>query len=128
MRSRPTTVTVAAVLSALLALSNLPGPWMALFPGAEDAPDFVIYSGIVLAIAGLLLAFGLWTVVRWSYWPSIAVCVVNILFGLMGLFEAPGTALKIAIAVTMVVAAIIIALLLRPASKQAFAGPLRATG
>jgi hypothetical protein len=46
----------------------------------------------------------------------------------MGLFEAPGTALKIAIAVTMVVAAIIIALLLRPPSKQAFAGPLRATG
>jgi hypothetical protein len=123
MSSRPSTVTTAAILLFLLSLSNLPWPWMMLFPGAEEAPEWVIYSGTVLAIAGAILSYGLWQLAGWSYWASVVVCVLNILLGLPGLFEAPGTAIKIAIAFTIVVAAVIIALLLKRETKRALAGP-----
>jgi hypothetical protein len=116
---RPTSVTVAAVLSLLLAVSNFPGPWMALFPGAEEAPDWVIYSGVVLGIAGLVVTAGLWLVARWSYWPAIIVSVLNIVVGAPGLLEAPGAAIKTAIAVSIVVAVVVIFLLMRTESKQA---------
>ena len=58
MRSRPQAVTVAAILLVLLSLFDLPWPWMLLFPGVEEPPAFVIYSGIVLGIVGLVVTVG----------------------------------------------------------------------
>lgn len=60
MRSRPLPVTVAAILLVLLSLMDFPFPWLLLFPGVEEPPAFVIYSGYVLGIAGLVVAVGLW--------------------------------------------------------------------
>jgi hypothetical protein len=49
-------------LLALLSLMNFPGPWWSLLAGTEEQPPaIVIYSGIVLGIAGLVAAVGLWT-------------------------------------------------------------------
>jgi len=60
-------VTVAAILLALFSLMNFPGPWWYLVPGAaEVTPMFVIYSGIVLGIVGLVGAVGLWMMKTWS--------------------------------------------------------------
>ncbi|MCA1838615.1 MAG: hypothetical protein LC674_07755 [Actinobacteria bacterium] len=64
MRSRPLPVTVAAILQIVLNVLNFPGPWWSVFPGAEEAPAFVIYSGIVLGIVGLVAAVGLWMMKR----------------------------------------------------------------
>jgi hypothetical protein len=120
MTARPGTLTAATILLLLLSLSNFPWPWMVIFPGAEEAPDWVIYSGIVLALVGLICTYGLWQRARWSYWPSIVVSVLNIIVAAPGLTEAPSTAIKIALVVTIVVAVVIIVLLLRRESKESF--------
>jgi hypothetical protein len=56
MRSPPLTVTGAAILLALFSLMNFPGPWWYDFPGTQETPAFVIYSGIVLGIVGIVVA------------------------------------------------------------------------
>jgi len=76
MRSRPPTVTVAAVPMALISLLGLPGP---LLPGSEGVPAVVLYGGIVLGIVGLVAAVGLWMLRRWGIWLTIVVCVLSIL-------------------------------------------------
>lgn len=85
MRTRPLTVTVAAVLLALLSLVNLLSP---LFP-SEGVPSFVIYLGVVLGIVGLIAAGGLWVLKGWSVWLTIIVCVLNILSAAPGIAFAP---------------------------------------
>jgi hypothetical protein len=124
MRSRPPTVTVAAILLVLLSLLNFPWLYRLLFPGAVEPPAIVIYSGYVLGIAGLLVAIGLWGLNKWSYWATIVVCVLNILSGAPGVVMAPG-ALKAVIVVGEVVAVLIIVLVVLPSSRRALAAAER---
>ena len=120
MRSRPLPVTVAAVLLVLLSLFDFPLPWLLLFPGVEEQPPaFVIYSGYVLGIVGLVVAVGLWMMKAWSLWATIVVCVLNFLLGAPGVVMAPGAALKAFIAVSEVVAVLIIVLVVLPDSRRA---------
>src|ERR687886_87229 len=119
MRSRPLSVTVAAILLVLLSLFDFPWPYELLFPGAEEPPAFILYSGYVVGVAGLVVAAGLWMLQKWSFWATIVVCALNFLFGLPGLLFAPGAALKALIAVTEVVALLIIVLVVLPDSWRA---------
>ena len=123
MRSRPPTVTLAAILLVLLSLlSDFPWPYMLLFPGAEEPPAFLLYLGYVVGIAGLVVAVGLWMMQKWSLWATIVVCVLNFLSGAPGALMAPGAALKAVIAVGEVVAVLIIVLVVLPSSRRALAG------
>ena len=119
MHSRRLPVTVAAILLVLLSLFDFPLPWMLLFPGVEEPPAFVIYSGIVLGIVGLVVAVGLWIVKAWSYWATIVVCVLNLLLGAPGVVMAPTAAMRATVALTEVVAALIIVLVVLPSSRRA---------
>src|ERR687886_820974 len=121
MSSRPLPVAVAAILLVLLSLSDFPWPYELLFPGAEEPPAFIIYSGYVVGIVGLVVAIGLWMLKKWSLWATIVVCVLNFLFGVPGLLFAPGAALKAFIAVTEIVAVLIIVLVMLPSSRRALA-------
>jgi hypothetical protein len=121
MSRRPLALSVAAILLVLLSLFNFPWPYELLFPGAEEPPAFIIYSGDVVGIVGLVAAAGLWMLKPWSYWATIVVCVLNFLFGLPGLLSAPGAALKALIAVSEVVAVLIIVLVMLPDSRRALA-------
>ena len=122
MSLRPLPVTVAAVLMALFSLMNFPGPWWHLVPGAVEAtPMFVIYSGIVLGIVGLVAAVGLWMLKRWGLWLTIVVCVVNILFNVFGLAVVPTVALQVAIVVQTIGFVLAIVLAVLPDSRRAFA-------
>ena len=124
MRSRPPPVTVAVILLVLLSLFDFPFPWILLFTGMEEVPPaFVIYSGIVLGIAGLVVAAGLWMMKTWSLWAAIVVCVLNFLLGAPGVVTAPDAALKATVAVTEVVAVLIIVLLVLPSSRRALKAP-----
>ena len=58
MHSRPQPVTVAAILQVVLNVLNFPGPWWYAFPAAFEAPPFVLYSGIVLGIVGIVASVG----------------------------------------------------------------------
>jgi uncharacterized membrane protein len=119
MSSRPPSVTIAAILLVLLSLSDFPWLYHLLFPGAEEPPAFILYSGYVLGIVGLVVAIGLWMLTKWSFLATIIVCVLNFLFGLPGLLFAPGAALKAVIALTEVVAVLIIVLVMLPSSRRA---------
>jgi hypothetical protein len=117
MRSRPLPVTVAALLMALFGLVNLASP---LFP-SEGVPEFVIYLGVVLGIAGLVGSTGLWMLRKWSVWLTIIVSALNILSAAPGIAFAPNAALQVAATVTVVGFAIVIVLVARPNSRRAFA-------
>ena len=87
----------------------------------EEPPAFVIYSGYVVGIVGLVVSVGLWMLKPWSYWATIVVCVLNFLAGAPGVIMAPGAALKAVIAVTEIVAVLIIVLVMLPDSRRALA-------
>ncbi len=120
MRSRPSSVTVAAILLALFSLSNAPWPWFALSPEAQDAPVFVIFWANVLGILGIAVAVGLWTMKKGGYWATIMVCVINILLNVAWLALVSSAALLAAIAVQIVGFALIAVLVVLPGSRRAF--------
>jgi len=122
-------VTVAAILLVLLSLANFPWLYDFLFAAGEfeGPPAFILYSGYVVGIAGLVAAVGLWMLQKWSYWVTIVVCVLNFLIGLPPLLLLPGAALKAFIAVTEVVAVLIIVLVVLPDSRRALTTAERPT-
>jgi uncharacterized membrane protein len=119
MSRRPLALSVAAILLVLLSLFNFPWPYEILFPEAEEPPAFVIYSGYVVGVVGLIVTVGLWMLKAWSYWATIVVCVLNFLSGAPGVLMAPGAALKAVIAVGEVVAVLVIVLVMLPDSRRA---------
>jgi uncharacterized membrane protein (DUF2068 family) len=122
MPSRPLPVTVAAILLALFSLMNFPGPWWYAIPGAmEETPMFVIYSGIVLGIVGIVAAVGLWMLKRWGFWLTTVVLVVNILFNLSGVFMVHSGGLLAAIAIQTVGFVLTLVLVVLPSARRAFA-------
>ena len=125
MSSRPLPVIVAAILLVLLSLFNFPWPYELLFPGGEAPPALLLYIGYVVGIVGLVAAVGLWMLRPWSLWLTIAVCVLNFLLGLPGVLFAPGAALKAAIALTEIVAVLIIVLVMLPISRRSLAAAQR---
>jgi len=130
MHTRPQTVTIAAILLVLLALSDFPWVFDFLFgflipPGDEGPPAFILYAGYVVGIVGIVAAVGLWMLKPWSYWTTIVVCVLNFLLGAPGVIFAPGAALKAVIAVTEIVAVLVIVLVMHPTSRRALAAAER---
>jgi hypothetical protein len=121
VRSRPQSLTIAAILLVLLSLFDFPWPYQLLFPGAEQPPAFLLYLGYVVGIVGLFIAVGLWMMRKWSFWATIVVCVLNFLLGAPGVIFAPGAALKAVIAVGEVMAVLIIVLVVLPTSRRALA-------
>ena len=116
MRARPLPVTVSAILLALLSLANL----LALFLPMEGVPTFVIYLGVVLGVAGLAAAAGLWMLKRWSVWLTIIVCVLNILSAAPGIAAAPNAVLRVGALVFVIGSALIILLVVLPNSRRAY--------
>ena len=121
MSSRPLPVTVAAILLVLLSLTNFPSLFLFLFPAEEGPPAFILYSGYVVGIVGLVVAVGLWMLQKWSYWATIVVCVLNFLSAAPGLVMVSSAGLKALIAVTEVMAVLIIVLVVLPDSRRALA-------
>jgi hypothetical protein len=118
MIPRPLPVIVAAILLALFSLMNFPGPWWYLVPGAaEVTPMFVIYSGILLGVVGLVAAVGLWMMKTWSFWLTIVVCVLNILLNVSGLVMMLPAGLKALIAVQTIGFVLVIVLVVLPSSR-----------
>jgi uncharacterized membrane protein (DUF2068 family) len=95
-------------------------PWLLLFPGVEGPPAFVIYSGIVLGIVGLVVAVGLWMMKPWSLWATVTVCVLNFLLGAPGVAMAPIAAIGATNTALEVEAVLVIVLVVLPSSRRAF--------
>jgi hypothetical protein len=121
MSPRPLPVTVGAILLVLLSLMNFPFPWWFLFPGVDEPPAFVVYSGIVVGLVGLVVATGLWMLKKWSLRAAVIVCVINFVLGAPGVVMGPTAALRATVLVTEVVAVLIIVLVVVPSSRRALA-------
>ena len=122
MRSRPQTVTLAAILLALFSMPNLLFPlWAEAIPREEEVPALVVYTTVVVGVAGFVGAAGLWMLRRWSLWLIIVVCVLNVLDAAAGVAGAPNAALQVAGTVMVVGFALIIVLVVLPTSRQALA-------
>src|SRR5215211_6068003 len=122
MSPRPLSVTVAAILLALFSVMNFPGPWWYVVPGVvEVTPMFVLYSSIVLGIVGIVAAVGLWMMKTWSLWPTIVVCVLNILLNVSGLVMALPGALKALIAIQTIGFILVVVLVVLPSTRRALA-------
>jgi len=118
MRSRPLPVSVAAVVQALFSLLSLPGP---LLPGSEGIPAVVLYSGIVLGVAGLVASVGLWMLKKWSLWLTIIINVLGGLSAAPGVVAAPNAALQAAAIVGVLISVLVIVLVVLPPSRRALA-------
>ena len=118
MSLRPLPVTVAAILLVLLSLFNFPWVYEIFFPGAEGPPAALRYVGYVVGVGGLVAAVGLWLLQKWSYGTTIVVSALNFLLGAPGVVFASGAALKAFIAITEVVAILIIVLVVLPDSRR----------
>ncbi len=118
MSPRPLPVTVAAIIQALFSLLSLPGP---LLPGSEGIPAVVLYSGIVLGVAGLVASAGLWMLKKWGLWLTIIVNVLGALSAAPGLVVAPNAVLGAAALVGVLISALIIVLVVLPSSRRALA-------
>lgn len=84
-------------------------------------PAVVVYGGVVLGIVGLVAAGGLWVLKRWGAWLAVAVSALNLLAAAPGIAFPSNGALWVAAMVTVLVSALIILLVLVPASRRAFA-------
>jgi uncharacterized membrane protein (DUF2068 family) len=116
VRSRPQSVTIAAILLALLSVANLLSPVMP----SEGVPAFVIYLGVVLGVLGLIGAGGLWVLKRWALWLTIVVSVIHILSAAPGLAFAPTPTLRVLATIGVVGFAVVILLAVLPNSRRAY--------
>jgi hypothetical protein len=116
MHTRPQTVTVAAVITAVFGLTNLISP---LLP-SEGIPEVLFYLGVVVGIAGLVAAAGLWMLKKWSIWLTIVLSALNFLSAAPGIAFAPNATMQIAATITVVGSAIVIVLVVLPSSRRAF--------
>src|SRR5918999_4810520 len=114
MRSRPLPVTVAAIIQVLASLVSLPGP---LMPGSEGVPAIVLYSGIVLGVAGLVASARLWMLKSWGLWLTIVVNVLGGLSAAPGVVAAPNAVLQAAAIVGVLISVLVIVLILLPTSR-----------
>ncbi len=115
---RSLTLTLAAVLLALLSLLSLALPLMAA-PGGP--PTFVVIGAVVAGALGLVAAVGLWLRQRWAAWLAIIVGVLNALGAAPGIAIAPNLGLRIGATATVVGLALLIVLVLLPSSRRAYA-------
>jgi uncharacterized membrane protein (DUF2068 family) len=116
--ARPMPVTIAVILSVLNVIGNFAG--FALPTGGADVPVIVVVSSIVLGVAGIPAAIGLWMLRRWGYILTLVVTALNVLASIPGIPAGPTTAIKVFSAVFGVISVAIIVLVLRPESRRAY--------
>lgn len=115
---RPKTITLAAILLALLSVIGLmPFP---LAPGIDEIPAIVVYSSYVLGALGLVAVAGLWLLKKWGVWLTLLVSVVSIVSAAPGIVFAPTTTLWIIATLSVVLYAAVIALVFLPQSRRVY--------
>lgn len=116
--TRPVSVVVAIILSVLVVVANFAG--FALPSGGETAPLFVIVESIVIGVAGIPTAIGLWQLRRWGYISSIVVAALNFLFSIPGPWLAPTLAIKVFSVALGLASVAILVLVTRPDARRVY--------
>lgn len=111
---RPALVSVAAlicVLSSAAAFTTLASP----------VPGPVAYGSAVVAVLGLVGAYGIWRLRRWGAVLSVVFLAVNSFLAAPGIPFASNIGLHLFATVTVVCDLAAIALVVLPASRRAYA-------
>lgn len=116
--TRPMSVVIAVILSAILVVANFAG--FALPSGGETPPLIVVVQSIVLGVAGIPVAIGLWQLRRWGYIASIVVAALNLVFTIPGPWLAPTMAIKVFSVAFGVASIAILVLVTRPEARRAY--------
>jgi hypothetical protein len=116
--ARPVPVTVAVILSVVLVIANFAG--FLLPTGGEKAPLIVVVSSIVLGVAGIPAAIGLWMLRRWGYILTLIVSALNLLGSIPGPFAGPTAAIKVVSVLFGLVSIVILILATRPDARDAY--------
>ena len=116
LRSRPQTVTVAAILLAMFSVLNV----LFAFLPIEGIPEAAVYIGVLAGAIGLVGAAGLWLLRKWGIWITIVVSVLNVLDAAPGIAFAPNAALQVAATVTVLGFVLVLVLVVLPTSRRAF--------
>ena len=88
-RRRPFGVTAIAVIQAISSVTAIFGWWSSgpLDAGLRDPAIYLRSMSVVIAIIGLVVAFGLLLMVRWSWPMSLFVLSVQLAVGLWAYYE-----------------------------------------
>ncbi len=121
--NRPQTYTIAAIIQFVVslivvgqALTSLPQGAAALNNG-EGPGYFFIVLGLILGLAGLFSAFGVWKSQKWGVILTIVIRAIDGLTALPGIIFAPTLVTKMPAALGVLIAVVVIALLLWPKPK-----------
>jgi hypothetical protein len=116
--ARPTPVVIAVALSVLSIIGNFAG--FALPTDGQDVPAIVVVSSIILGVAGIPAAIGLWMLRRWGFILTLTVTALNLLSGIPGIPAGPTAAIKIFSALFALVSIAILVLVTRPEARGAY--------
>lgn len=121
--NRPKTYTIAAMIQFVVsliaageALSSLPQGAVALDNMEGPGYGFTVL-GLILGLAGLFSAFGVWKAQKWGVILTIIIRAVDGLTALPGILFSPTLEGKIAASLGVLIAAVVIVLLLWPKAK-----------
>lgn len=114
---RPITVTIAAVMLVAMQL-------LAIVPTGEapgDIPMFAVYTSVGAGIISLIAAAGLWRQKKWAAVTGGIMTAINVLVTAPGMIFAPVIGLRIESIAGVAIGLVIIALILLPVSRRAYA-------
>ncbi|MEI8333670.1 MAG: hypothetical protein WCH74_07440 [Chloroflexota bacterium] len=129
MQQRPTGITILAVLSAIGGVFGIFGGFLVVMgggilgaaTGSASVGGAVVVLGVVtlvLGIVGLALAYGFWTLQPWAWPLGVALEVINI--GVAIAQVVTGSSSIPSVAISVIVAGVILYYLTQPAIKRAF--------
>jgi hypothetical protein len=129
MQQRPTGITILAVLSAIGGVFGLLGGVLVVMgggilgtaSGGASVGTVVVLLGVVtlvLGIVGLALAYGFWTLKPWAWPLGVALELINI--GVAIAQVITGASSIPSVAISVVVAGVILYYLNQPGVKRAF--------
>ncbi len=105
---RTTALINALVLLLCLGIGHMFVPFV---PDVDKIPSFVRYGDVVLGIASLITAVGLWSVQRWAIVLTTIIAALNILSAAPGIVAAPKPALRVVTVAYVILSLVIIILI-----------------
>jgi hypothetical protein len=124
--NRPKTYTIAAILQFLFSVYAVVTSIPLLARGttvteqaADSPPYFIVMLGFIVAVLGIISAYGVWRNQKWGVILTIILRALDSLSALPGLLFAPTLMWKMVAGSGVLISIVIIILLLWPKPKLA---------
>ena len=115
---RPTSVVIATILMVVVAIANI--AFMVVPGTSDDVPKAALVVGLLLGIAGLPAALGLWRCRRWAMIATVVISAINFLSSAPGIVAGPSTFAIVASAIGAILSAATIVLVLMREARASY--------